>query len=77
MFGSIEYFTNFFKSSIMNNLIVENPSTMHATYNQLHDEIIKRVDRSEDKERFLRNLDTAFDHMKEILFGLGDENNGS
>ncbi|TQR37283.1 hypothetical protein [Brevibacillus brevis] len=77
MFGSIEYFTNFFKSSIMNNLIVENPSTMLATYNQLHDEIIKRVDRSEDKERCLRNLDTAFDHMKEILFGLGDENNGS
>ncbi|MED1783842.1 hypothetical protein P4V43_18645 [Brevibacillus fortis] len=77
MFGSIEYFTNFFKSSIMNNLIVENPSTMIATYTQLHDEIIKRVDRSEDKERYLRNLDTAFKHMKEILFGLGDEHNGS
>lgn len=42
MDGSVEYFVNYFKASIMNNVVAENPCTLSDYYQELRDFVVDK-----------------------------------
>lgn len=69
MFGTVEYFTDFFKACIMNNFSGEKARTLPAYYEQQLDEITIGMEMSEEKEIYLTNLEKAYKKVDEELFG--------
>ncbi|MFJ7365907.1 hypothetical protein ACIQWQ_17585 [Peribacillus frigoritolerans] len=69
MFGSVDYFTNYFKTCIMNNLIEKKPLTLPTYHQKLMKEIVMQGGISEEKEVYLSNLEKAYNKINEELFG--------
>ena len=69
MFGSVDYFTNYFKTCIMNNLIEKNPLMLPAYHQKLMKEIVMQGGISEEKEVYLSNLEKAYNNINGELFG--------
>ena len=72
-FLTIEYFRNYFNSSIIINLCIEIPNSLEVIYGLLGNEI-KRQDVTEEvKTDYYRNLEKAYKLTKEQLFGMEEE----
>ncbi|MGM0852775.1 MAG: hypothetical protein ACQEWI_09230 [Bacillota bacterium] len=69
MFGTVEYFTDYFKTCIMNNFSGEKTLMLSSNYQRLTKEIMMRIEKREEKEVCLSNLERAYNKMSEELFG--------
>ncbi|MBG9787052.1 MULTISPECIES: hypothetical protein [Brevibacillus] len=73
MFGTVGYFTNYFNTTIMNNLSIESPTTLEVIYVLLGNEIKQQEVTEEVKTDYYRNLEKAYKLTKEQLFGMEEE----
>ncbi|MFS0780415.1 hypothetical protein [Bacillus sp. 1P06AnD] len=69
MFGTVQYFTDCFKTCIMNNFIIERPFTLHSYYEHQLNEIMGRSEINNEKDIFSSNLEKAYKNIREELFG--------
>ncbi|MQR88122.1 hypothetical protein GFV16_19785 [Bacillus megaterium] len=77
MFGSVEYFTNQFRTCVMNNLIIENPRTLFTHYSYLIEEIIQRGENAEKEFFYLENIEKAYRFINEEIFGMEEKTDGN
>ncbi|MCR8980613.1 hypothetical protein [Brevibacillus laterosporus] len=73
MFGTVGYFTNYFNTTIMNNLSIESSTTLEVIYVLLGNEIKQQEVTEEVKTDYYRNLEKAYKLTKEHLFGMEEE----
>ncbi|WP_350019764.1 hypothetical protein [Priestia flexa] len=76
MDGSVEYFVNYFKTSIMNNVVAENPCTLSDYYHELRDCVVDERRDAEKKALFLHNIEKAYKIVGEEIFGMEEERYG-
>jgi hypothetical protein len=69
LYGTVEYFTDYFKMCIMNNFSGEKPLMLPSNYQRLTEEIIMRIEKREEKEVCLSNLERAYNKINDELFG--------
>jgi hypothetical protein len=69
LYGTVEYFTDYFKTCIMNNFSGEKPLMLPSNYQRLTEEIIMRIEKREEKEVCLSNLERAYNKINDELFG--------
>lgn len=69
MYGTVEYFTDYFKTCIMNNFSGEKSLMLPSNYQRLTEEIMMRIEKSEEKEVCLSNLERAYNKINDELFG--------
>jgi hypothetical protein len=69
LYGTVEYFTDYFKMCIMNNFSGEKPLMLPSNYQRLTEEIIMRIEKREEKEVCLSNLERAYNEINDELFG--------
>ena len=62
---------------MMNNLLIEKPSTLQENYSLLTNEIQKQMEEPIIKAQHLQNLEKAFKMISEDLFGLEEDENDS
>ncbi|WP_394556003.1 hypothetical protein C1N61_33120 (plasmid) [Priestia aryabhattai] len=77
MFGSVEYFTNQFRTCVMNNLIIENPRTLFTHYSYLIEAIIQRGENAEKEFFYLENIEKAYRFINEEIFGMEEKTDGN
>ncbi|QDX92236.1 hypothetical protein EEL30_07630 [Brevibacillus laterosporus] len=73
MFGTVGYFTNYFKTTIMNNVSLESPHSLGVVQVRLGNEIKKQKVTEEVKTNYYRNLEKAYKLIKEHVFGMEEE----
>ncbi|MBY6023549.1 hypothetical protein CHN50_10115 [Priestia aryabhattai] len=76
MDGSVEYFVNYFKASIMNNVVAENPCTLSDYYQELRDCVVDERGDAEKKALFLHNIEKAYKIVGEEIFGMEEKRYG-
>ena len=69
MNGTMSYYVERFKTSIMNRLVENEASTLLEQYNVCKHEIKLLELPTETKEKYLQNLDDAFDHIQLYIKG--------
>ncbi|MBS4207284.1 hypothetical protein [Bacillus sp. FJAT-50079] len=69
MFGTVEYFIDYFKMCIMHNLIGNQPHSLFDYRQMLMKKIMLQSGLSEEKEVYLSNLEKAYNNINEELFG--------
>lgn len=72
MFGTVDYFSNYFRTSLMNNFISENPSNLQENYTELLNDIFQESAKQEVREFYLDNLEKAFKGIQSEIFGWED-----
>jgi hypothetical protein len=77
VFGSVDYFTNHFRTCVMNNLTLENPCTLFTNYSYLIEEVMQRGENPEKKDLYLKNVEKAYKIINEEIFGLEEESDGN
>lgn len=75
MYGTVIYFTENLKATIMNNLVIEHTSPLHISYVRLKREILNRKENDERISIYLTNLERAFNDVREELLGHEEELN--
>jgi len=77
LFGSEKYFTNSFKTCIMNNFGLGEPCSLNEKWTLLKDEIAEKALDQLEKEFYLQNLERAYFKVKRELVGWEEERDGS
>lgn len=73
MYGTVIYFTEYLKSTIMNNLVVNRTSPLHVSYVRMKHEILSHTESDEKVDVYLSNLERAFKSVREELLGYEEE----
>ncbi|OZI13320.1 hypothetical protein CEW92_02015 [Bacillaceae bacterium SAS-127] len=73
MFGTVSYFVNYFKTSIMNNYILVQSESLESIGDQLRNEIKQQHVAPAEQETLLMNLEKAYKLIKEDIFGSEEE----
>lgn len=69
MYGTVNYFSDYLTSSLMNRLVDEHAASLKDCYEQLTTDIKTSDDNKEAKVTYLKNLDTAYTHVIDHLMG--------
>jgi len=70
LYGTITYFTEYIKATIMNNFVVNQPSPMQVCYTEIRNEIVDYAENEEEREMYLANFEVAFNDVYHELFGI-------
>ncbi|WP_100401796.1 hypothetical protein [Bacillus sp. FJAT-42315] len=73
MFGTVSYFVNYFKTSIMNNYSLVQSESLESIGDQLRHEIQQQHVASAEQEILLINLEKAYKVIKEDISGSEEE----
>jgi len=69
MYGTVSYFIKRLKEIMMNNLVVDQASTLQVCYSQIKQEIRAYAENKEKEEAYLLNFERAFDNVRKDLLG--------
>ena len=72
MFGTVEYFVENFKSTIMNNLCSGSTITIKDIYDDLSSKI-NQVSQNADRDKYLKNLKKAYVKVQEEFLGKDED----
>ncbi|MGM9988532.1 MAG: hypothetical protein ACI35O_15100 [Bacillaceae bacterium] len=65
--GSVAYYTNCFKSVVLNNMVSGESCMLEDIYADLIDEINEVCKNEDEKEQFINNLNRAFESLHRDL----------
>ncbi|WP_042347019.1 hypothetical protein [Bacillus massiliigorillae] len=72
MLGTVEYYSDCFKSHILNKLVDEKNQSLAQVYLKLVEDIDEKNENQETKNHLYKNLDKAFRNLQQEIFGAGE-----
>lgn len=67
MYGTVTYFTEYFKAMIMNNFVVDQALPLQACFTQIQQEIHASGESEEQKKLYFINVERAFKKVSNEL----------
>lgn len=73
LYGTVNYFTECLKITIMNNFVVEQASPMQVSYTEIKNEIASCEEGQKMRKLYLRNFEKALHNVRIELIGQKEE----